>query len=89
MNKLAPGRVDVIENKARHPGEPEVWLRVYLLPEQGSQAVQAFFTPDEVKGAVLRVSENHEDLKDASGPKTLLDRFQKAMTEAIDRFKKR
>lgn len=87
MKRLAPGRIDIIANSNRHPGEPEIWCRIFLHPEQGSEIVQAFFSPEEIQAAVNRVSSNRDDLAGAVGPTTLLDRFQKAMNDAIDRFK--
>ena len=88
MAKLAPGRIDVIENKDRKEGEPEAWLRIMLLPEDKHKVIQAFFTKDEVLAAVARVKENREDIADPAQPRTALDKMQKAVNGFFDRIQK-
>ena len=88
MDKLAPGRIDVIENKDKREGEPGQWLRVYLIPEKEMTKVQALFTPEEVLNAVARVAENRTDIGDPKQPGSLIDRIQKAFNDAFDRLKK-
>ena len=88
MEQLAPGRIDVIENKDRREGEPDRWLRIYLMPEEGATKVQAFFTPEEVMTAMARVAENRSDVADLKRPESLLDRIQKAVNGIFDRVKK-
>jgi hypothetical protein len=81
MEELAPGRIDVIENKDRRAGEPDRWLRVYLIPEEGMANVQAFFTPEEVLAAIARVAENLSDLGGPEQPQGVLDRIQRAIND--------
>ncbi len=87
MEKLAPGRIDVIENKDRREGEPDRWLRVFLIPEKEMTKVQAFFTPEEVLTAMARVAENRSDIADLKRPESLIDRIQKAINDTFNRLK--
>ena len=84
-DKLAPGRVDVIENLDRREDEPDRWLRVYLLPEEGMTKIQAFFTPEEVLTAIARVAENRSDAPAPKKPENVLSRLQKAINGVFDR----
>ncbi|MBN2562534.1 MAG: hypothetical protein JXQ75_16540 [Phycisphaerae bacterium] len=86
--KLAPGRIDVVENVDRQSGEPDRWLRVFLLPEEGNKTRQAFFTPDEVLTAMARVAENREDIASPKRPESVVAKLQKAMNDMFDRFQK-
>src|SRR5262245_7454605 len=87
IEHLAPGRINVIENKERVNGAPDRWLRVYLLPEQGMKKVQVLFTPEEVRTAVGRVAEHHGSLNGTKRP-SLLDRIQKAINDFLNRWKR-
>jgi hypothetical protein len=88
IENLAPGRINVIENKDRHNGAPDRWLRIYLLPEAGIKTVQALFTPDEVRMAVARVAQNNGSLNTPRRPQSVLDRIQKAINDFLNRFKR-
>lgn len=85
---LAPGRINLIDNKDRQDGEPDRWLRVYLLPEAGMKKVQAFFTPEEVRMALRRVAKHRGSLKGPRQWPSLLDRIQKAINNFLNRFKR-
>jgi hypothetical protein len=84
---FAPGKVTVLKNNARREGEPDRWLRVYLLLEEGMTKVKALFTSDELLTAVGRVPENREDL---TGPKQdpgVVARVRKAINDAFNRIR--
>ena len=87
IDNLAPGRINVIENKERENGAPDRWLWVYLLPEQSNKKVQVLFTPEEVRMAVGRVAKHHGSLNGPTRP-SLLDRIQKAINDFFNRMKR-
>jgi len=87
IENLAPGRINVIENKERKNGAPDCWLRVYLVPEQGMKKVQVLFSPEEVRRAVGRVAKYQGSLNGPRRP-SLLDRIQKAINDFLNRLKR-
>lgn len=88
IENLAPGRINVIEHRHRRNGEPDRWLRVFLLPERGMKKVQAFFSLEEIRKAIARVAENREDLGVPKPRYSMLDRIQKAINDFFARMKK-
>jgi hypothetical protein len=88
IEHLAPGRINVIENKNHQDGASDRWLRVYLLPEVGMKKVQALFTPEEVRIAVGRVAKQNGSLNGLRRPHSLLDRIQTAINDFLNRLKK-
>jgi hypothetical protein len=60
-NVLPLGHVDAIENKNRKEGEPPRWARVRLQDEDGSEGT-FLFTFEDLKNALVRASQQREDL---------------------------
>jgi len=86
--KLAPGRLDVVENLDREDGEPDAWLRVFLLPEEGDQVRQALFTKDEVLTAIARVPNNREDLNAPKSPDGVIANLRGAIDQMFERLQR-
>jgi hypothetical protein len=88
IENLAPGRINVIENKERENGAPDRWLRVYLLPEQSNKKVQVLFTPEEIQMAVGRIAQHHGSLNGPKRPRSVVERIQKAINDFLNRMKR-